>query len=72
MAKKKQAEKLIRDIKRQTRRKFNSEEKIRIVLEGLRGEETVVALCRMEVREEAIRYPPEKCTFHVKKCQCND
>ena len=36
MAKKKQAEKLIRDIKRQTRRKFNSEEKIRIVLEGLR------------------------------------
>lgn len=48
MAKKKQAEKLIRDIKRQIRRKFNSEEKIRIVLEGLRKEETVVALCRKE------------------------
>lgn len=48
MAKKKQAEKLIRDIKRQIRRKFNSEEKIRIVLVGLRKEETVVALCRKE------------------------
>ena len=56
MAKKKQSEKLIRDIKRQTRRKFNSEEKIRIVLEGLRGEETVVALCRKEGISPALYY----------------
>ena len=33
-------EKVIREIKRKTRRKFSSEEKIGIVLEGLRGEET--------------------------------
>ena len=41
-------EKVVREIRRQTRRKFNSEEKIRIVLEGLRGEETIAELCRRE------------------------
>ena len=41
-------EKVVREIKRKTRRKFNSEEKIRIVLEGLRGEETIAELCRRE------------------------
>ncbi len=40
------ADGIIRDIKRQTRRVFSSEEKIKIVLEGLRGEESVAALCR--------------------------
>ena len=39
---------IIKDIKRQTRRKFSSEEKIKIVLEGLRGEESIAALCRRE------------------------
>ena len=39
---------VIRDIKRKTKRKFNSEEKIRIVLEGLQGEETIAAICRRE------------------------
>lgn len=39
---------MLRDIKRKTRRKFSSEEKIRIVLEGLRGEESIAALCRRE------------------------
>jgi transposase len=38
----------VRDIKRQTRRKFSAEEKIRIVLEGLRGEESIAGLCRRE------------------------
>ncbi len=38
----------MRDIKRKTRRKFSSEEKIRIVLDGLRGEESIAALCRRE------------------------
>jgi transposase len=42
------ADKLVRDIRRATRRKFSSEEKIRIVLEGLRGEETIAELCRKE------------------------
>ena len=42
----KSSESLIRDVKRRTRGKFYSEEKIRIVLEGLRGEESVATLCR--------------------------
>ncbi len=41
-------EKVVREIRRQTRRKFNAEEKIRIVLEGLRGEESIAELCRRE------------------------
>jgi transposase-like protein len=38
----------IRDIRRATRRRFSAEEKIRIVLEGLRGEESIAELCRRE------------------------
>ncbi len=41
-------EKVVREIKRKTRRVFNAEEKIRIVLQGLRGEEAIAALCRRE------------------------
>ena len=41
-------EKITREIKRKTRRKFSAEEKIRIVLDGLRGEETIAELCRRE------------------------
>ena len=48
MAKRRDPEKVVREIKRKTRRKFSSEEKIRIVLEGLRGEETIAELCRRE------------------------
>ena len=39
---------IVRDIKRRTRRKFSAEEKIRIVLEGLRGEASIAELCRKE------------------------
>ena len=42
------AETLVRDIRRATRRQFSAEEKIRIVLEGLRGEESITELCRRE------------------------
>ncbi len=42
------SEKAVREIKRRTRRKFSIEEKIRIVLEGLRGEISVAELCRKE------------------------
>jgi transposase len=42
------AEEVVRDIRRQTRRKYSAEEKIRIVLEGLRGEESIAELCRRE------------------------
>jgi len=41
-------EKIVRDIKRRTRKKYSSEEKIRIVLEGLRGEDSIASLCRKE------------------------
>ena len=39
---------MVREIRRQTRRKFSSEEKIRIVLEALRGEVSIAELCRRE------------------------
>jgi len=42
------AEKTVRDIRRATRRNYSSEEKIRIVLEGLRGEDSIAELCRRE------------------------
>jgi transposase len=41
-------EKVVQDIRRKTRRRFSAEEKIRIVLEGLRGEEGIATLCRKE------------------------
>ena len=41
-------EALVKAIKRKTRKKHESEEKIRIVLEGLRGEESIAELCRRE------------------------
>ena len=42
------AEKVIKDIKRATRRRFSPEDKIRIVLECLRGEDSIAAICRRE------------------------
>ena len=41
-------ESVVRDIRRNTRRKYSTEEKIRIVLEGLKGEVSIVELCRRE------------------------
>jgi transposase len=43
-----EAAKLVRDLKRATRRKFSAEEKIRIVLAGLRGDDSMAELCRRE------------------------
>ena len=42
------AEIMINDIRRQTRKRYSSEEKIRIVLAGLRGEDSIAELCRQE------------------------
>jgi len=44
----KSPESVVREIKRKTRRKFNSEEKIKIILEGLKGEDSIASICRRE------------------------
>ncbi len=41
-------ESVVREIKRKSRRKYNAEEKIRVVLEGLKGEESIAGICRRE------------------------
>jgi transposase len=41
-------EETVREIRRKTRKKYSAEEKVRIVLEGLRGEEKIVEICRRE------------------------
>ena len=56
MSKKDPAEKVVRDIRRKTRRRHSTEEKIRIVLDGLRGEESIAALCRREGIAESLYY----------------
>jgi transposase len=50
------AERVVRDIRRRTRKHHSAEEKIRIVLEGLRGEESIAALCRREGIAESLYY----------------
>jgi len=42
------SEKVVREIRRATHRQYSAEEKIRIVLDGLRGEDSIAALCRRE------------------------
>ena len=48
MGKISKSEKVVKEIKRHTRKKYSAEEKIRIVLEGLRGEYSIAELCRKE------------------------
>jgi transposase len=50
------SEKVIKDIRRITRKQYGAEEKIRIVLDGLRGEESIAALCRREGIAESLYY----------------
>jgi transposase len=50
------AERVVRDIRRRTRKQHSAEEKIRIVLEGLRGEDSIAALCRREGIAESLYY----------------
>jgi transposase len=50
------AEQTVRDIRRKTRKQYSAEEKIRIVLEGLRGEESIATLCRREGIAESLYY----------------
>ncbi len=56
MTKEASAEATVRNIRRKTRRKYTAEEKIRIVLEGLRGDLTIAELCRREGISENLYY----------------
>ncbi len=49
-------EKIVRDIKRAPRKHYSSEKKIRIVLDGLRGEDSIAELCRREGISQGIYY----------------
>ncbi len=61
------AETLVRDIRRATRRQFSAEEKIRIVLSGLRGEDSIAELCRREGISQNLYYRWSKEFFEAGK-----
>ena len=50
------SERVVRDIRRATRKQYSAEEKIRIVLNGLRGEHSIAELCRRESIAESLYY----------------
>lgn len=50
------AERVVKDIRRATRRHFSAEDKIRIVLDGLRGEDSIAELCRREGIAQSLYY----------------
>ena len=50
------SEKIVKDIRRATRRHFSAEDKIRIVLDGLRGEDSIAELCRREGIAQSLYY----------------
>ena len=58
--KKSSAEATVRNIRRQTRKQYNAEDKIRIVVEGLRGEQTIAELCRKEGLSQSLYYQRSK------------
>lgn len=64
-------ESIVREIKRKTRREFTAEEKIRIVLEGLRGEESITDLCRKEGIHPTMYYKWSKSFLESGKRQLN-
>ena len=53
---KKPAEQVVKDLRRATRRHFSAEDKIRIVLDGLRGEDSIAELCRKEGIAQSLYY----------------
>ncbi len=65
------SESIIREIKRKTRRKFSAEEKIRIVLDGLRGEASITDLCRREGLHPTLYYKWSKTFLEAGKRRLN-
>lgn len=73
MTKKKNTESIVKDIKRKTRRKFSAEVKIRIVLEGLKGEKSASGIRRREGITPALYYRWSKGFLETgKKCLMGD
>jgi len=68
---KKTAERLIKDIKRKTNRTYSSEEKIRIVIEGMRGEESVASICRKYAINDSLYYKWSKDFMEAGKKRLN-
>jgi len=62
MSPKSNVEKRVKDIRRNTRKKYSAKEKIRIILEGLRGEETIASICR---KESIAQYKPSEHLGHI-------
>ena len=60
-------EKTIREIKRKTRRKYSAEEKIRIILDGLRGEDSIAEICRREGIHQNMYYKWSRAFFEAGK-----
>ena len=71
MPKKKNASSLISELKRKTRRKYSSEEKIRIIIDGMRGETTIAELCRREGLSQALYYKWSKDFMEAGKRRLN-
>ena len=71
MAKKKSTSSLISDLKRKTRKSYSSEEKIRIIIEGMRGEATIAELCRKEGISQANYYKWSKDFMEAGKRRLN-
>ena len=66
---KKPAAQVVKDIRRATRRHFSAEDKIRIVLDGLRGEDSIAELCRKEGIAQSLYYTWSKEFMEAGECQ---
>jgi len=64
---KKSPESVVREIQRKTRRRFNSEEKIRIILEGLKAEDSIANICRREGIAPSLYYKWSKAFLEAGK-----
>ena len=71
MTKKKSASSLISELKRKTRKNYSSEDKIRIIIEGMRGEVSVAELCRQEGIAQASYYKWSKDLMEAGKKRLN-
>jgi len=71
MPKKKNASSLISELKRKTRRNYSSEEKIRIIIDGMRGEMTIAELCRKEGLSQGLYYKWSKDFMEAGKRRLN-